>query len=313
MRAGEGKVVRGVESRNHDSEWTPVRHKSKPSSPRTRIDNNVRETRTKWYEVWNPNKGCVTFFFSNFPIDCSTKELFEEFNKIDSVRDIFIPKRLDKKGKTFGFVRFGGNTPVARLERDLNNIWLGSYKLRANISKFARNGASTGKTGKKSRVKPPAANEGVVPRWKVRSDNITYLQASQGNITVGSTPASVPAEKEKVNFVGLSYKSTEEDHHFLSRCFTGQLKGEFPWWETRKEIQLASEGRFQVKYRGGDLVFIQPEEENDIATKDLEAISKWFEFLEPWSNRDAHNVRIVWTKWWTRALYLNQMFKGPEY
>ncbi|KAL8519730.1 hypothetical protein ACS0TY_010606 [Phlomoides rotata] len=280
----EDKEERGVDRRNLVSEWIPVRHKSKPSFPRTRIDNNPREIRTNWIDVWNPNRGCVTFYFTNFPIDCSTKELLEEFNKIDFVRDIYIPKRLDKKGKAFSFVRFVGNTNVARMERDLNNIWFGSYKLRVNISKFAGKRESS---GRKTTEAIPGSSLGGDTRWKVRTKNITYLQAASGKISAGRTPASVPADKEK--FVGLSYKSSTEDHRFLSQCFTGQLKEEFPWWE----IQIACEGRFQVKYRGGDLVFIQPEDENDIERKDLDVISKWFEFLEPWSDRDAHNFDLT--------------------
>ncbi|KAL8507814.1 hypothetical protein ACS0TY_018372 [Phlomoides rotata] len=138
MRGLEGEAVSGVDFRNLDSEWTLVRHRSKPSFPRTKIDKSRSVTRTKWIDVWNPNSGYVTFFFTNFPTECSTKALAEKFNKIEQVRDIFVLNRLDKNGKTFGFVRFGGNTNKDRLEWDLNNIWIGSYKLRANISKFAR-------------------------------------------------------------------------------------------------------------------------------------------------------------------------------
>ncbi|KAL8481150.1 hypothetical protein ACS0TY_027081 [Phlomoides rotata] len=105
------------------------------------------------------------------------------------------------------------------------------------------------------------------------------------------------------------YKSSKEDRDFLSKCFTGQLKEEFPWQETQREIHEACEGRFHVKYRGGDLVLIHTDEENDLERKDLVNISKWFEFIEPWSDSDAHNVRLVWTHWFGIPMHAwNQAF-----
>ncbi|KAL8535927.1 hypothetical protein ACS0TY_011540 [Phlomoides rotata] len=57
------------------------------------------------------------------------------------------------------------------------------------------------------------------------------------------------------------------------------------------------EDRFQIKYRGGDMVFIHPYNDQMVDRKDLEALSKWFEFLEPWCEKDVHNIRLVWTQW----------------
>ncbi|KAL8475070.1 hypothetical protein ACS0TY_031478 [Phlomoides rotata] len=239
MRGREGEAESGVDFRNLDSEWTPVRQRYKPSYPRTRIDMSLNETRTNWIDVWNPNRGCVTLFFTNFPTDCSTKALSEKFNKIDLARDIFVPNRLDKKGKAFGFVRFRGNTNRERLEWDLNNIWIGSYKLRENISKFARKGEK--QAGKAKNTTPDKGIDGDT-RWKLRFENKTYLQAAGRRIIEGYTSAPLPEAKDK--FVGLAYKSSDEDRQFLSRLFTGQLKEEFPWWENHRDIQYASEGRF---------------------------------------------------------------------
>ncbi|KAL8486193.1 hypothetical protein ACS0TY_023043 [Phlomoides rotata] len=206
MRGREGEVESGVDLRNLESEWTPMRHKHKPSFARTRIDRRSYETRTNWTEVWNPNRGCVTFFFTNFPSECSTKVLYDKFNKFELVRDIFVPKRLDKKGNAFGFVRFGGNTNSERLEWELNNIWFGSYKLRVNLSKFTRKGEK--QSGKAKEKLPDKDNEGD-KRWTLRTENKTYLQAAGGRETVGITPAPLPEARDK--FDGLTYKSSEED------------------------------------------------------------------------------------------------------
>ncbi|KAL8498658.1 hypothetical protein ACS0TY_021845 [Phlomoides rotata] len=128
-----------------------------------------------------------------------------------------------------------------------------------------------------------------------RKGDISYLQAlkSTGGERNGRWQKTNPGDK----FPGFVYKSSEYDRTFLKQCFTGQLKEEYPWTDIEDEIQEIGEERFQIKYIGGDLVFIYPIEEQIIESKDLELISKWFEYLEPWSVRDAHNVRLVWTQW----------------
>ncbi|KAL8472993.1 hypothetical protein ACS0TY_029998 [Phlomoides rotata] len=168
----EGEAECRVEARNLDSEWILVRQKSKPSPLRTRIDRGSKVTRNNWINVGNPARGFVTFFFTNFLANCKTKQLFEKFSEIDTVRDIFVPNRLDKKGKTFGFVRFGGNNNMAKIEWDLNNIWFGSCKIRANISKFARKTVSNAR-----KVIGVTSSDlgGRDTRWALRSENKSYL------------------------------------------------------------------------------------------------------------------------------------------
>ncbi|KAL8528670.1 hypothetical protein ACS0TY_006207 [Phlomoides rotata] len=61
---------------------------------------------------------------------------------------------------------------MTQLERDLNNIWIGSYKLRANISKFARKGE---KNGRKPIVVAPATIPGGDRKWALRTENKSYL------------------------------------------------------------------------------------------------------------------------------------------
>ncbi|KAL8535559.1 hypothetical protein ACS0TY_011259 [Phlomoides rotata] len=99
-------------------------------------------------------------------------------------------------------------------------------------------------------------------------------------------------------FASLEYHSSEEDIIFLSRCFSGQLKEIYPWTEVKSDIEEVVGGRFHVKFRGGDLVFLHPEKDQSIYDKDLVNISKWFEYLAPWCEKDVHNVRLIWSNWY---------------
>ncbi|KAL8527603.1 hypothetical protein ACS0TY_005457 [Phlomoides rotata] len=292
MRAGESEEERRVEFRNLESKWIPVRQKSKPFTTGLKIDSGSNTIRNNWVEVWNPVRGCVTFFFTNFPATCSSNILIGKFREIAVVRDLFIPNRLDKNGKAFGFVRFGGNINISQVERDLNNIWFGPYKLRANISKFARNVA---KNDRKVDGGTLTGSNRLGTMGAVREEKKSYLQAICAN--GGGKINKLSSLEDKDKFVGLSYKSSEEDREFLSRCFSGQLKVEFTWMDIHDAIHEAGEGRFHIKYRGGDLVFIQPYDDQRVDREDLEAISNWFEYLEPWCENDVHNIRVVWTQW----------------
>ncbi|GKD62964.1 hypothetical protein Tco_1305072 [Tanacetum coccineum] len=55
-----------------------------------------------------------------------------------TIADVYVARKLSKVGLRFGFARFFrvGNPQV--LEKRLNKIWNGSFKLRANFAKFKR-------------------------------------------------------------------------------------------------------------------------------------------------------------------------------
>jgi RNA recognition motif-containing protein len=55
------------------------------------------------------------------------------------VGDVYIPKKVDKQGCRFGFVKFRGVKDALELLRSISNIWIGSFKLRVNRSKFRKN------------------------------------------------------------------------------------------------------------------------------------------------------------------------------
>lgn len=84
-------------------------------------------------------KGWANFFFRNFPENCTEETLRQNFEKIGKVEDIFIPGKRDKLGNRFGFVRFQRADGEDRILESLNQVWIGSYIIRAYIPKFERN------------------------------------------------------------------------------------------------------------------------------------------------------------------------------
>ncbi|GJU52012.1 RNA-directed DNA polymerase, eukaryota [Tanacetum coccineum] len=82
-------------------------------------------------------------FISNFPDDCSSRDLWKVCNGYGTVVDVFIPNKRSKAGKRFAFVRFINVLNLDRLIENLKTIWIGRFHLSANLAQFERPKAST--------------------------------------------------------------------------------------------------------------------------------------------------------------------------
>lgn len=220
-RAGE----RGVSGRFPFSEWTPVRHKRNPRHLNPRLGNRSAGRTEDWNKVWDPNKGTVTFFFRNFPNDCSVNLLTEKFKRIAAVRDVFIPAKKGKDGTRYGFVRFGGNVDKNRVEIMLNKIWIGSFKLRANLSKFTRQS-----------VKQPLRVEKAFRKQQIcsqalRREEVSYKEALLGRATDTDTRKGRSEERKCSNGSGNVFVSDGNQLEFLKNYFLGCLKDDEIWEE----------------------------------------------------------------------------------
>lgn len=93
------------------------------------------------------DRGQTTFFFRNFPPDCTGEDLWHRFEKVGRVVDLFIPSKKDKWGSRFGFVRFQRTAGDDILLDRLNRIWIGSFIIRASKPRFERSLELRGRGG----------------------------------------------------------------------------------------------------------------------------------------------------------------------
>jgi len=54
------------------------------------------------------------------------------------VKEVFISRRLNRWGRRFGFVRFFEVSNAGRLEKELDNIYIGHRKLHVNVPRYRR-------------------------------------------------------------------------------------------------------------------------------------------------------------------------------
>ncbi|KAI3675654.1 hypothetical protein L1987_85246 [Smallanthus sonchifolius] len=90
----------------------------------------------------NPGKGknqeqIIKFFVSNLPEKCSSEEVKRSFGLFREVAGVYIARKKDKEGRTFGFVSFKVVTDIIALERNLRTIRMGNSKLYVNVAKFS--------------------------------------------------------------------------------------------------------------------------------------------------------------------------------
>jgi hypothetical protein len=72
-------------------------------------------------------------------------ELWKLFAKYGRVGEVYIPSKLDKRGNEVGFMKLTEVKSIEALSSKLQEVWIGTYKLRINLSEFGRNHSKTTK------------------------------------------------------------------------------------------------------------------------------------------------------------------------
>jgi RNA recognition motif-containing protein len=84
------------------------------------------------------DKISTSFFVTNFPEEVVWGDLWKLFTKYGSVSDVFIPKKVDKWGRRFGFVKFKDVKEVELLSKKLKDVWWNTHKLKINRALFGK-------------------------------------------------------------------------------------------------------------------------------------------------------------------------------
>ncbi|GLT67251.1 hypothetical protein SLA2020_395720 [Shorea laevis] len=82
----------------------------------------------------------TTYFFYDFSTNRSTKDLWYSFWSFGKVANDYIPKKRDRRGHRFGFVRMSEVSDSKDMERKLNQIWLDSYHLKVKLAENMKTG-----------------------------------------------------------------------------------------------------------------------------------------------------------------------------
>ncbi|KAL8537033.1 hypothetical protein ACS0TY_012283 [Phlomoides rotata] len=304
----EGEWVRvGVERRKPFPERTPVRQKREPSRWTSRYPESGYRSRATAKIVEICEKDTFSCFFRNFPEGSSLDTLRKTFSRVEKVIDIFCPKKRDNRGLSFGFVRFMDRATIEKekLMADLNNLWIGSYKIRVSSPRFKREQARKATTqynrfeANKNLRNPEVSYRDVIAR-KSREGSTRDMQAKKGGEDY-PRELTMKTKEEEVKTKAFKFEATKEEKQWLEGCFIGLIKEDFSWEYYGEEIRSESGKNLILRYMGDNVVIINHSEKKD--TKETiyeldEWISHWFVWCRPWMEKDVCHRRKVWTRWY---------------
>lgn len=126
----------------------------------------------------------TSYFFTHFPEELHYTDLWKVFARFGRVGEVFMPKKRDKWGRRFGFVKFLEVSDEAGLTRRLEEVWWGDMKLKVNRARFGRDDkgtkvADTG--GDKSGPSAPASGGNGNGKGKaIATLGTSYAMATNG-------------------------------------------------------------------------------------------------------------------------------------
>ncbi|GKE07909.1 nucleotide-binding alpha-beta plait domain-containing protein, partial [Tanacetum coccineum] len=227
-----------------------------------------------------------SIFITNFSGNFSAKELGTVCNQYGSVVDAFIPDKRSKSGKRFGFVRFIKIFDIDRLVDNLCTIWVGRFKLHANIARFQRSPLNKDD----SQIPYKGDNKPTTEVHKERGENgsKSYAYAVRNDFIPVNMKKDVPAIVIDESCINQLEYPTD---------LMGKVK-EFTSM-TNLKAALANEcfDNIKFKYMGGLWVMLQfNTEDAKERFKSNMGIGSWFTQLIQASNSFCIDERVAWAK-----------------
>jgi RNA recognition motif-containing protein len=226
---------------------------------------------------------------TNLPHECNLEDLWKVFGRFGRLGDVYIPKKGDKWGRKFAFVKFREVNEVEELSRRLEDVWLGSFKLRVNISRFSRRVEE----GVKEEVaRKGVMSEGEGSKAQNRSFKAALLQAStsQEEIGVRRNEGEVGREVLEVEVEGSVLKELEES-------FVGKLAINLEVYRIRTVLFMEGFAHISVTDMGGRMVLIHSPKKGEVETlwkTKADWITYYFSKVIPWSPACFANRRETW-------------------
>lgn len=226
----------------------------------------------------------TSVFVTNFPDKVSAKDLWNACKEYGQVVDSFIPNRRSKIGKRFGFVRFVKVFDVERLVGNLCTVWIGNFRLHANLARFIRPGVN--KNFDNGPNKKKDSFEGVKKDNGVREKSISYAHIVKGR-------NSEHYEKEDNPALVLDDSCVNQQE--FSCCVNGKVK-EFGSLVNLK-MALRNDGfsDIELRYLGGlwvMIVFTSVESKENFLAK--VGTKSWFSQIVQASSDFAVDGRVTW-------------------
>jgi RNA recognition motif-containing protein len=245
----------------------------------------------------------TSFFVTNFPEELGWGDLWKLFGQFGSVSDVFIPKKMDKWGRRFGFVKFKGVHNLEELSMKLEDVWWNKYKLRVNKARFEKGEPKEGEK-KSGQIQPQ--------RSLVGSDRRVNGETSFKSLLVRDGDAKIDKDGMVVSADGARKKTralnmgdiVPLDLHVQANSFKLLNCSKVGFFKETMDFQsfsdrLLLEGQHEVKavFMGGNMVLLQSPCEREL--EEVMKLNKvWWDHcfykIIPWKPNILSECRDIW-------------------
>jgi hypothetical protein len=282
--------------REERGEWREVGGKGKI------LKTKIQHPDTTGYRNYPANT--TTFYITNFPDNVNATDLWKSFSRYWTVGEVYIPAKTDRQGKRFGFARFADVDDVQSLLEKIEGTWIGTFKIRANISRFKR-----GDVGEDLATKPVgteiAIRQGEEVREQVES-TFKHVLVMGGKkqptvIDVGGkqTIFNSPIVPEVQHHGMIEVEAVQSNIQRLNQCFVGFLKEEVE--PDKLQMLIAMEGfqHIQAAPLGVDIFLLSSPQQDGVKkalTANREWWNRWFSEIKCWHPDLIPVGRRVWVR-----------------
>ncbi|KAJ0801924.1 putative RNA-binding domain superfamily [Helianthus annuus] len=227
-------------------------------------------------------------------------DLKKVFNVFSGYEGSYIARKTDRLGKKFGFLSFRNVSDAKRLEGDMCDVWMGSYKLFVVLARFV--------DGERVQV------EGDKSKGKAKEDAV-QVNYSGGDIGVEKANPISGGASSSGGGNGKSYRDAimnrrvedlgdvikiDDKVEVFSQWHGVSLIGRVKEFKILSTLNiLLKEAKWSnvgIKYVGGFLVVLifRSVEECISFAGSKEVWGEWFETLERWTGQWMPMERIAW-------------------
>ncbi|KAJ0926299.1 putative RNA recognition motif domain, nucleotide-binding alpha-beta plait domain superfamily [Helianthus annuus] len=235
---------------------------------------------------------------SNLPPRCSSQDLKDVLGGFGRFEGSYIARKQDRWGKRFAFVSFSGVFDVKRMEKEMSDVWIGSYKLFITVARFV--------DGERVQKKD------AVPKRNMVHQKVPVNPGTGGSREGGGAPVSNGSYDKAVGN-GRSYVDSVLNRNKVDVVKVDDVVERFSLWngfalvgrvvdfDTLTSLKTLIRNHdcpmVDIKYLGGYSVVLvfQDEQNAEVFLKDCSIWAGWFESLVQWdSNVVVEEGRIAW-------------------
>ncbi|PWA39257.1 nucleotide-binding alpha-beta plait domain-containing protein [Artemisia annua] len=242
------------------------------------------------------------FFVSNLPGGCASSDLVTALKGFGVIHNTYIARKVDRLGKHFGFVSFVNVSDPLALEKDMKDVWIGSYKLFIVLARFVDGERMNWKGDKRWTPRKTDRVPVDVGNKEFEMDPLVDGQKVGKGLEEGRSFRDKLLNVESVSIKKpLQFVVNSEHNGGLSWIGYGAVGRVYDFKKLSKLriwLDLIGQTRVGIKYIGGLWVLLVFESElcleGFMGVKEVWKVC--FDNLEIWEGQLIPNERIAWLK-----------------